>query len=113
MSHENTGADVKAQKIDSGGRHAHGGPRTEWNAVALRAKNLIRGFPTSLDEHMKRNPYATLGIACAIGVGAGVLIGTRILRTVAAGAVSLAAVELGRAWVRQFMAPSDGLKSNG
>jgi ElaB/YqjD/DUF883 family membrane-anchored ribosome-binding protein len=113
MSNENTGADAKGKKGESSARHANGGHRTEWNEVARRATEMIRGFPASLDEHLKRNPYATLGIACAIGVGVGVLIGTRVLRTVVASAVSLAAVELGRAWVRQVMAPADGLKANG
>jgi hypothetical protein len=59
------------------------------------------GLPSNLDAQMKRRPYATLGVAGAIGMGMGILLGSRILRSVLVSAVSLAVVELGRAYMRQ------------
>lgn len=71
---------------------------------ATRAKSLILGFPSNLDARIKQRPYATLGIACAVGMGAGILLGSRILRSVLVSTVSYALVEAGRAYLRQSAA---------
>jgi len=101
-------ADAKREHKESRASHANGASRTEWNVIARRASEIFKGFPTNLEEQMKRNPYATLAIACAVGGAAGVLLGTRILRTVVASAVSYGALELGRSFLRQVIAEANG-----
>jgi hypothetical protein len=65
------------------------------------AKVFVAGFPASVDSLIRRRPYASVGVACAIGVGAGVLLSHRILRAVLASTVGYAVVEFGRAYLRQ------------
>ncbi|MGA2449091.1 MAG: hypothetical protein ABTD50_10475 [Polyangiaceae bacterium] len=50
---------------------------------------------------MKSRPYAAVGIALAVGTGAGILFRSRILRTVISSAASYAVIELGRAYLRE------------
>ncbi len=73
-------------------------------------KNLISELPSKIGEQIQRNPYAALGIACVAGVGAGILVGSRILRTVMSGAISYAAVEAGRAYLRRDDIHADATK---
>jgi hypothetical protein len=82
-----------------------GSPGSKRNDFARRAKAVISGFPSNLDAQVKLRPYTTLGIACAIGMGTGVLLGSRILRSVLVSAVSYAVVEFGRAYLRNAAAP--------
>jgi len=66
---------------------------------ARRARTLFSGLPTSFQEQVTQHPYRALGLALAIGVGAGVVLGNRILRAAVASAVSAAIVELGREYL--------------
>jgi ElaB/YqjD/DUF883 family membrane-anchored ribosome-binding protein len=100
MNAEHTEADVHRKPIDPTAAHANGSPHIKSREFARRAKTVISNLPSSLDERMKRSPYTTLGIALAIGMGAGILLGSRILRSVVAGAASYAVIELGRAYLR-------------
>ena len=84
--------------------HVNGSPGRKEHDFVHRAKAMLSGFPSNLDAQMKRRPYATLGMAGAVGMGMGILLGSRILRSVLASAVSLAVVELGRAYMRQSAA---------
>jgi ElaB/YqjD/DUF883 family membrane-anchored ribosome-binding protein len=77
-----------------------------------RAKTLVSEWPSNLDAQMKHRPYTTLGVALAIGVGAGVLLGSRILRSVVVTAVSCAAVEIGRKYLLQTVAGSWGIEKS-
>jgi hypothetical protein len=55
---------------------------------------------------MKTTPYRTIGVATAVGVGIGVLLGSRILRTVLTSALSYAVVEIAGVYVRdRFASP--------
>ncbi len=79
----------------------HGTPPIASLEFVRRAKAVVSAWPSTLDARMKQRPYATLGVALAIGVGAGVLLGSRILRTVLASVASYTVVELGRAYLQQ------------
>jgi hypothetical protein len=52
-------------------------------------------LPLAWEEQLKANPYRALGVACLIGVGAGIVFGSKILRT----ALATALVEIGRSYV--------------
>jgi hypothetical protein len=106
MNAEKTQGYVNHQPNDPTARHGNGSPSAKRNDFARRVKFLIAGFPSNLDAQIKRRPYASLGIASAIGMGTGILLGSRILRSVLASAVSYAVVELGRAYLRQHAAPA-------
>jgi hypothetical protein len=101
MNAEKTEADRNHGPNDSTTTHANGSSPIKSREFARRAKALISKLPSSLDAQMARSPYTTLGIAVAIGVGAGMLLGSRILRSVLASAASYAAIEFARACLRQ------------
>ncbi len=70
---------------------------------ARRAKAAVTQLPMNLNENIQRNPYATLGVAVALGAGAGLLLGHRILRTVLTSVASYAAIEIGRELGRAYL----------
>lgn len=78
--------------------HTNGSPRTAGRRFARRAMSVLSDLPSNIEVEIKQNPYAALGIACGIGVGAGVLLGSRVLRSALVTAVSYALVELGRSY---------------
>jgi hypothetical protein len=100
MNAQNAEADLHHKPIDPPASHTNGSPHIKSGEFARRAKAVISNLPSSLDEQMKRSPYTTLCIALAIGVGTGILLGSRILRSVLAGTASYAVIELGRAYLR-------------
>jgi hypothetical protein len=73
----------------------------------LRAKAMVVGFPANFEAQIRRKPYATVGIACAIGIGTGILLGSRILRSALASAASYAVVELARSYLRPDRGSTD------
>ena len=79
---------------------------------ARQTIETITELPSNLDAQMKSRPYIAFGIALAIGTGAGILLRSRILRTVIASATSYAVIELGRAYLREtWRIPRDSDKS--
>ena len=68
---------------------------------AQRARATATGLPSQLDEQLKRRPFAVLGVASALGVAAGIVLSSRVLRGVLTATLSAAALELTRALVRQ------------
>jgi hypothetical protein len=101
MSAENPDVQLNHQPNDPAPMRGNGRPDTQPADFARRAQAFLAGFPANLEAMMRRNPYATVGIACAIGVGAGIVLGSRILRAMLVSTVSYAALEFGRAYVRQ------------
>ncbi len=91
--------------------HANGSPRIEWKRIAARAKESVSGFPSNLEDRIKHDPFKTIGVVAAAGVGLGVLLGSRILRTALTSAVSYALLELTRAYIREHVPGADGAAS--
>jgi ElaB/YqjD/DUF883 family membrane-anchored ribosome-binding protein len=83
---------------------ANGSSNGEPRGFARRTIAAISTLPSSLDAQVKARPYAAFGVALAIGVGAGILLRSRILRNVVASAASYAVIELGRAYMRETRA---------
>lgn len=106
MNGEKADADLHRKPDDPTAKQANGSSHTKRHPFARRAKTMISELPSSLDAQLKHSPYTTLGIALAVGMGTGILIGSRILRSVLASAVSYAAIELGRAYLRQTASES-------
>jgi hypothetical protein len=101
MNAEKAEADFHGSPKDPTATHTNGSPHVRSRDFARRAKAVVSKLPSSLDAQLKRSPYTTFGIALAIGMGAGILLGSRILRSVLASALSYAAIELGRAYLRE------------
>jgi hypothetical protein len=88
-------------EVDVNRKPQNGSPSATAKDFAFQAKALMSDFPANLDAAIRSNPYRVLGIACAVGLGAGILTGSRILRSVLVSGLSYAAVEFGRAYLRQ------------
>ncbi len=74
-----------------------------WNVIRRRAKDLVARMPEGVDGSMKKNPYTSVAVAAAVGLGVGILLGSRVLRAVVASTVSYAVVEAARAFLREWM----------
>ncbi len=94
-SNHNPNGPAPRRKDDVGGGKA--------NDVVRRAKVAATGLASHFDKQLKRNPYAMLGVACAIGVGVGIVFSSRILRAVVTAAATAGALEITRALVRQYV----------
>jgi hypothetical protein len=88
--------------------HAKGVSRIPWSELTHRAQAGLSGFPSNLADQMRKYPYVALGVAVVAGVGVGVVLSSRILRTVIASAASYAAVEVARAYLRERVVQPDG-----
>ncbi len=108
MSAENSETDLHRKPNDATATGANGSRHVRTGDFTSRARAAFSALPSSLDERMKRTPYTTVGIALALGAGAGMLLGSRILRTVLASAASYALIELGRTYLRRtLVSPSE------
>jgi hypothetical protein len=73
---------------------------TGGRTLASHVRAVLADFPSNLDNQIKLKPYATLAAVGAIGMGTGILLGSRILRLALASAASYAAVELAHSLLR-------------
>jgi ElaB/YqjD/DUF883 family membrane-anchored ribosome-binding protein len=96
-------ADAQHKPKDPAAAQSNGSSRIKNRDLVRRAKTIIYE-PSNLDAQLKSSPYATLGIALGIGMGAGILLGSRILGSVVVTAASYATVEIGRKYLRQNVA---------
>jgi hypothetical protein len=103
MNSQNTDANHKPTEPSVG--HANGSPPSPGHEFGRRAKAILFEFPATFEAQMKRNPYAALGVAFAVGMGTGILLGSRVLRAVLTTAAAHAALEIGRTYLRQTSAP--------
>ena len=88
---------------------ANGATRIHWSEIGRRVKSRIAELPANLGDRTKHDPYVALGIAAAAGVGVGIVLGSRILRTALTSAVTYAVVELARTYVLERM-PVNGTR---
>ena len=105
MNNERTEADPHRNPSEPTATHANGSPPIAGREFGRRAKAMFSEFPSGLNAQMKRSPYAALGVAFAVGMGVGILLGSRILRSVIASAASYGVIELGRAYLRETASP--------
>jgi hypothetical protein len=98
-------AGMKSQETAAHGR-PNGAAKTHWTETARRVKQVVSELPSNMGDRMKHDPYTTLGIAAAAGIGVGIVLGSRILRTALTSAVSYAVVEFARAYLRERI-PAD------
>jgi hypothetical protein len=99
-------ADTHHTSHDPSASQANGCSNDKPHAFARRTIDTISTLPSSLDAQMKGRPYAAFGVALMIGVGTGILLRSRILRSVIASAASYAVIELGRAYMREMSTAS-------
>jgi hypothetical protein len=59
-----------------------------------RAQRWLRALPHNIDAQMRKNPYRALGVAGVVGFGGGVVLGSRLLRSAAGSALTVAALDL-------------------
>jgi hypothetical protein len=60
----------------------------------------ITGLSKKLDGRIRRDPYSALAVACAVGLGAGTVLSSRIVRAIVVSAATHAIVEIGRAYLK-------------
>jgi ElaB/YqjD/DUF883 family membrane-anchored ribosome-binding protein len=107
MNTESSDADMNRNPNGTAASDSNRRSRAVAGDFARQAKKALAEFPSRLDEEIRKNPYKTLAMACALGLGAGVLLSSRILRSVLGSAVSYAVVEMARTFLRENMASSD------
>ncbi len=88
--------------------HSNGRARIDSREFARRAKAAVARLPSTLDKEIQESPYTVLGAAFGVGAAVGVLLSSRILRTVLASAVSYAAIEFGRWYLGDALESSWG-----
>ncbi|MDP9150216.1 MAG: hypothetical protein M3O36_09790 [Myxococcota bacterium] len=96
-----TGANDGSPAAHSNAARPKGPSHIGWGGMRRRAKNLVGQLP---DIGRKQSFYAGIGVSAAVGLGVGILLGSRILRAVLASTVSYAVVEVSRTLVREWMA---------
>jgi hypothetical protein len=74
------------------------------DVFAHRAGAFAKGLPARLDEQLRRNPYATLALACVAATTVGVVLSSRVMRAVLTATMTAAALDLVRAAVRSVRA---------
>ena len=89
-----------------------GPARIQWTEVARRTKHGITELRSNLADRMKSDPYTTVGIAALAGIGVGIVLGSRILRTAVASAVSYGIVELARSLVEEQIPVANGSRAS-
>src|SRR5665811_469577 len=58
-------------KPSSPSTHAGGTPSARRGTFAHRGLHALADLPKRIDEQLRTHPYRLLGMACAVGVGAG------------------------------------------
>jgi ElaB/YqjD/DUF883 family membrane-anchored ribosome-binding protein len=88
---------------DSSPKPKHKKMRIDPNEIARKAKVVLSALPAQFDAQTKRNPYAAVGIAFAVGAGAGIVLSSRVLRMVLASGLTYIATEVGKTYLRQAL----------
>jgi hypothetical protein len=101
MNAEHGHVDATHNPNDSTSGRATGADSARKRDFARRAVAAAEGLRSQAHAHIRHHPYGALGIACVLGLGVGVVLSSRILRGALAWALTGAAVELARGFVRQ------------
>jgi hypothetical protein len=101
MSTGHLAADGNPDASDAAPKHMNGGHGTTPSDFVRRAKATVSALPSRLDQHIKTSPYTALSAALVVGLGVGIVLSSRIVRSILSGVATVAAVELGRALLRQ------------
>lgn len=75
---------------------------------AEEATEFVSELPNNFKDEIKARPYRTLGIAAAIGVAAGIVLNSRILRATVASLASVVVAEVGRSYLKSLVAKEFG-----
>jgi hypothetical protein len=81
-------------------RPTEGRPGKE-SKFAHRAGRFAKNLPGLIDDQLRRNPYPVLAVASVAAAAAGIVLSSRVLRAVLTAAMTAAALDVGRALVRQ------------
>jgi hypothetical protein len=84
----------------NGSSHAPPDGRSKGGEFARRATAFLSELPMNAQQQMRRSPAQALALAGALGLAAGVLLSSRIMRAALASAVSVVLVEVARSYVR-------------
>jgi len=96
-------ADGNLDANDTAARHANSGHHARRSDFVRRAKAAVGDLPSRLDQGIKNNPYTVLVATCAVGMGVGVVLSSRIVRAILTSAATVVAVELTRALLRETL----------
>jgi hypothetical protein len=103
MNAEHDHVESNHNPSDATSARATGSNGARRKEFARRAMAAASGLRSQVDEGILQNPYTTVGIACVVGMGVGVVLSSRILRTVLTAALAAAAVEFTRGFVRETL----------
>ncbi len=106
MNPETTRDEALPQPDGSTVSPTNGHARAKVGDFAQRAKSVFSEWPPSLRAKMKDAPYTTLGIAFALGLGAGLVFGSRILRAVAVSTATHAVIAMASGYLLRSNAPA-------
>jgi ElaB/YqjD/DUF883 family membrane-anchored ribosome-binding protein len=114
MSAEHMTAEKTLNSKDSAAKQTNGRPGVGARGTDFvrRAKATMTQLPSRLDEQMKANPRTALAVACGIGLAAGIVLSSRIVRSILTSVATVAAVELTRAILRQNMSQGEAVSAN-
>ncbi len=88
-----------ASSHDSSNAPASGAPRAG-QPFARELRTRLSQFPSDLEAQVQSTPYFALGAAFVVGAGAGVLLGSRVLRSVLVSVASSTLVALAARYLR-------------
>jgi hypothetical protein len=100
MNHSHRGASSTHKPDDSAPPPTNGTAGAKRPGFLQDAVSRATTLASRLDARVKQQPYAMLGIACIAGAGIGIVLSSRILRSVLTATASAAAVEAARSFIR-------------
>lgn len=75
---------------------------------AEQATEVLGELPKTFRDEIKTHPYRAIGVAAAVGVGAGVILNSRILRGTVASLASVVVAELARSYLKSAVGKEFG-----
>ena len=100
MNHDHAESDTNRNPNDDAKPYAGAAHAKRDDGFVRHARALATGLTSQVDVWIKDNPYAALGMACAVGAAAGVVLSSRILRAVLTATATAAALEVTRSYLR-------------